>query len=275
MKRLLKGDRFAKIRDFLDYIGQLNISVYASHASFFITLAVFPMLLLLVSLLRYTGISVDSLTETLEGVFPAALIPFVKKQILNAYQNSSGTLLSLSALMALWSSGRGIYGLLNGLNSVYGVQENRGWLYTRVVSTGYTIAFLLVLLLTLVLHVFGNSLMRFVPDRWAFWVNRLNQRFFLLVIIQTAVFTLMYMALPNKHNKLTDSCPGAVFASVGWLVLSGLYSKYVENFSEYSNIYGSIYGLALSMLWLYCCVCILLYGGAINAYLTRDDTVDS
>ena len=263
--------RFAEtVRKVTGYVRKMHIPVYASHASFFITLSAFPMLLLLVSILRYTGISVDTLTELLEGIIPSALIPFVKKQIFSAYQSTTGTLLSLSALMALWSSSRGIYGLRNGLNSVYGVMENRGWFYTRVVSVGYTFAFLIVLLLTLVLHVFGTTLLQLVPEGWAFFARILNQRFFLLLILQTVVFTAMYMVLPNRRNPLFDSFPGAVLSSIGWLILSDLYSRYVENFSGYANVYGSIYAVALSMLWLYCCVSILFYGGALNVYLTRD-----
>ena len=77
------------------------------------------------------------------------------------------------------------------------------------------------------------------------------------------------MVLPNKPNKLWDSFPGAVFSAIGWLGLSDLYSRYVENFSRYANIYGSVYAVALSMLWLYCCVSILFYGGALNVYLTK------
>lgn len=253
------------IRKAIAYVRPLNIPIYAAHASFFITLSAFPMLLLLVSILRYTGISVDNLTDSLNGVIPAALIPFIKKQIQSAYQSTSGTLISLSALVALWSSGRGIYGLRKGLNSVYRVRENRGWFYTRCVSALYTFAFLLVLILTLTLHVFGETLLQLIPDQWAFWGN---MRFFLLLFLQTGVFTVMYMLLPNRRNALADSFPGAVFSSSGWLILSDLYSRYVETFSGYANVYGSVYAVALSMLWLYCCVSILFYGGALNVYLT-------
>ena len=57
--------------------------------------------------------------------------------------------------------------------------------------------------------------------------------------------------------------------SIGWLVFSDIYSIYVENFSSYSNIYGSVYAVAIAMLWLYCCLSILLYGGALNKYLMQ------
>ena len=264
MKNIVKT-----IRKILAYIREMNIPVYASQASFFITLSAFPMLLLLVSILRYTGLSVDTLTQALEGVIPEALIPFIKKQIHSAYQSTSGTVISVSALVALWSASRGIYGLRKGLNSVYKVQENRSWLYTRSISVVYTFAFLIVLLLTLVLQVFGAALLQIVPGGGALLDRVVDLRFFLLLLLQSAVFTAMYAVLPNRRNRLSDSFPGGVFSSVGWLVLSDLYSRYVETFTGYANIYGSVYALALSMLWLYCCVSILLYGGALNVYLTK------
>ena len=77
----------------------------------------------------------------------------------------------------------------------------------------------------------------------------------------------MFMALPNETYRFSQVFPGAVFAAVGWLTFSRLYSFYVENFSGYANVYGSVYAVALSMLWLYCCLSILFYGGVLNQYL--------
>ena len=79
----------------------------------------------------------------------------------------------------------------------------------------------------------------------------------------------MFMARPNRRNLLWESLPGALLASVGWLVFSNLYSVYVEHFAHLTNVYGSVYAVALSMLWLYCCMSIVFYGGALNALLSR------
>ena len=94
-------------------------------------------------------------------------------------------------------------------------------------------------------------------------------RFFLLLFLQTAVFTAMFMVLPNERNRLGDSIPGALLASIGWLIFTQLFSIYVTNFAGYSNIYGSVYAVALSMLWLYVCVSIVLYGAVLNRILAE------
>ena len=264
-------ERFKK---YLQKLFELNIPVYASQASFFIVLSVFPTLVLLMGLLRYTRIDVENLTELLHGVLPTALMPSAQKLIMNTYQGTNGTVLSVSALIALWSASRGIHSLRTGLNALYDVREDRGYFYTRLLSVFYTVALLVVLVLTLVLHVFGTELLALLP--WKdnpvvmFIESLVDLRFFLLLGVQTLLFTAMFIFLPNRKVRFWDAFPGAVLASIGWLVFSQLYSVYVENFAGLSAVYGSVYAVALSMLWLYCCISIVFYGGALNRWLQKN-----
>ena len=227
-----------KLKKIFRAVSERNIPVYAAHAGYFLVLAVFPMLVLLLSLLRHTGIAVQTFTDGLEGFLPAALLPYAKRLILSTYQNTSGTVISLSAVTALWSASRGIYGIRKGLNAVYHVSESRGYFYTRGVSVIYTLLFLGVLLLTLILSVFGNAIVRHFPV--SFMADVVDLRFVVLLFLQTALFTAMFMVLPNRKGSFRESFPGAVLACVGWLVFTRLFSFYVEHFSNYYNIYGSV-----------------------------------
>ena len=274
-----KGGLIGKTISLVRQIGELKIPVYASHACYFIVLSLFPTLVLLLGLLRYTGLEVETLTDALKGVIPAALMPSARKLIISTYVNTSGMVISISALTALWSASRGIYGLVTGLNAIYDVAEDRGYFYTRSISMLYTFLFLLVLLLTLVLHVFGTTILLYLPGGAGplieFLTDVVDLRFFVLLLIQTLLFTAVFMVLPNRRNRFADSLPGALLASIGWLVFSDLYSIYVEHFSNYANLYGSVYAVALSMLWLYCCISIVFYGGALNRYLMDNRRKDN
>lgn len=262
-----------RITSLITYFSQQKIGIHAAGAGYFIVLSVFPLLVLLLALLRYTGLQVDTLTDLISAYLPDALIPSAKRLILSTYRNTSGAVVSLSAITGLWSASRGIYGLLTGLNAIYGVSENRGYLYTRSISVFYTFLFLLMLLVTLVLNVFGTTLLQAIHfenlSLLQFLWDIVDFRFLLMLLLQTGLFSAMFMALPNRRNTFRDSLPGALLASLGWLVFSDLYSIYVENFSGYANIYGSVYAVALSMLWLYFCISIVFYGGALNAYLAK------
>lgn len=259
------------VKDLLEKISDMQVSLYAANAGYFLILSVFPALVLILSLLRYTGIQVDTFASLLEGVLPEALLPAAQRLILNTYVNTTSTVVGLSAVASLWSASRGMYCLLTGLNAIYGVSENRSWLHTRLISMIYTFLFLLVLLLTLVLHVFGTTILGILSQRSGWLANLLanvvDLRFFLLLFTQTLLFTAMFMVLPNGRNRLENSLPGALLASIGWLIFSDLYSIYVEHFTSLSIIYGSVYAVALSMLWLYCCLSILFYGGVLNRFL--------
>lgn len=258
-------------------VRDLRIPMHAAYASYFIILSLFPALLLILSILSYTSLDVTNFLDFLQDFLPAALMSTTKKLVYSVYRSASGAVVGLSAVTALWSASRGIFGLLQGLNAIYGVAERRSYLHTRLLSLLYTFVFFLVLVVTLVLHVFGNTLLSLLSalDKpvLTFLMDLVDLRFFLLLALQSLAFTVMFMALPNKRNSFLSSLPGGVLSSLGWLVYSDIFSIYVENFNRYSNIYGSLYAVALGMLWLYCCVSILFYGGALNRCLKNMEIV--
>ena len=133
---------------------------------------------------------------------------------------------------------------------------------------------LVLLLLTLLLHVFGSRvwavLRQLDAPVFRFLTEWVDLRFWLLLTVQTAIFTAMFLALPNLRSRLRDALPGALLASAGWLTFSNLYSVYVERFAHLGNVYGSVYAVALSMLWLYCCMSIVFYGGVLNRFFMKD-----
>ena len=248
---------------------EMRIPVYSAYACYFLAISLFPALLLILASLRYTPLSATDLIHLLESILPGALMGAAESLIVSTYYNSSGALLGISAVAALWSASKGIHGLLTGLNRIYGVQENRGWLYTRLISVGYTFVFLLLVLVTLVFQVFGESLSeRFWTTSQPvlrFLLGLVDWRTTWLLIAQVLIFTLIYMYLPNRHNRFLYSLPGAAVAAIGWQGFSQIFSLYVDQMvSRYTNIYGSVYTVALGLLWIYCCMCILLFGGLLN-----------
>ena len=251
----------------------LRIGLYAANASFFLVLAVFPALLLLLGLVRVTSLEVGDLTALLAGFLPEALLPAARALILQTYDNSSGVLLGISALTALWSAGKGVYGLVHGLNAMYGVTESRNYFRRRAVAMVYTFLLLLLLVLTLAMDVFWSGLAAFAGRALPLLGclrRAVDLRFFLLLGIQTGFFCAMFRFLPDRRSGIGSCLPGALLASAGWRLFSGLYSIYAERFARLTNVFGSVYAVALSMLWLYCCVAIFLTGGAFNRFLEKN-----
>ena len=255
---------------FLRRVAGLRMPLYAANVCYFLVLSLFPGLLLILASLRGAGLSANDLILFLEDLLPSALLPFAEGLIVSTYYNASAAAVSLSAFAALWSASRGIYGLMAGLNRVYGVREDRSWLRKRLISVVYLGLFVLVLLGTLVIHVFGRNLMEMLRYSHVplaeFLLEIVDFRMVILLAVQTAVFCLMYMTLPNRVGRLTESLPGAVLSALGWQGFSRVFSIYVLRFQDYTALYGSLYAMAMGMLWLYCCMMILLFGGAVNRF---------
>lgn len=267
-----EDERFQTLYMAMERISSMQISVYAANACYFIILSIFPLLLIVLSLVPYLPYSAVDLLELLEQVVPSALMGTVESLIVSIFYNSSGAVLGLSAVVTLWSASRGVFAILTGLNHIYGVREDRSYLYTRGISLVYTFLLILLVVLTLVMQVFGPTILA-----WFAWMDNpvlelvnqiLDVQALWMLLAQVAIFTAMYMVFPNRRNRFWGSLPGAVLAAVGWQGFSKVFSIYVERISA-TNIYGSLYTVALALLWLYCCMSIILFGGGINRLIQQ------
>jgi membrane protein len=262
-----------KIRSIARFLKPMQIPLHSAYTCFFLILSLFPGLLLLLGLLRYTDLGPRELLGILEAVIPESLLPTAQALIENSYAHSSGTVVTVSVLGTVYSASRGMFGILAGLDAISPPPHQHGYLKRRGISILYNISFLLALLGFLVTYLGGLALLDFLwmttdPFLMAL-LNRVDFGMILLLILQTGLFTAMYALLPGRRSALRKCLPGAAMASVLWLVFSWLFSLYVEYFAAYTNIYGSIYALALGMLWLYFCISIFFYGAAWNQYRNR------
>ena len=269
MKRLIPPVAF--LRRIGAYLRPMQIPLHSAYTSFFLVLSLFPGLLLLLGVLRYTPMGVQEVFAILEGWLPQSLLPTVRSLVEASYRHSSGTVVTISVLGALYSASRGMFGIRNGLDAIYTPKEPRSYLHKRGSSILYNLSFLLVLVLTLALYLASTALLDYLwmatSPALMVLLSMVDLRMVVLLGVQSGVFTVMYALLPQKRNRLRSSLPGALCASAGWLVFSHLFSIYVEHFATYTNIYGSVYALALGMLWLYFCISIFFYGAALNHYL--------
>lgn len=260
-----------KAKELLAFIRPMRIPLHSAYTCFFLILSLFPGLLLLLGLLRYTSIGVEDLMALLDGWLPSSLLPIVRTLAVASYRHSSSVVVSVSVIAALYSASRGMFGILGGLHAVYEPGKEKGYWRRKAVSMLYTAAFLLLLVATLVLHIFGNAILDYLwmttDPALMTLLSIVDFRSLLLLVLLSALFAAMYALLPGKRNRLLQSLPGAAAAAAGWLVFSRLFSVYVDYFTMYTNIYGSVYALALGMLWLYFCISIFFYGGALNRYL--------
>ena len=257
---------------FMERMRMDHISAYAAQAAYFLIMSFIPFVLFLTAIVQYTPLTYREVRQAIVGVVPENLQGFVLNIVAEVFSKSAAVL-PISALMALWSSGKGMQALINGLNTIYHVRETRNWLINRIYSMFYMLLFVLALIASLLLLVIGSWIHMLISDYIPFLGNIigriLNAKTFLVVVMQFLVFLVRYRYLPNRRASLKSQVPGAFFTAVAWSAFSYLFSLYFTFFPDFSIMYGSLSTLILVMVWLYFCMNLLLYGAEVNAYFEK------
>ncbi len=248
-------------------IGNDHVGAYAAQTAYFFVICMIPIILLLLALVRFTPVTKADVMTAVIQVFPSS-VDSMMTSIVNQVYNQSMGIIPITVLVALWSAGKGVLAMSTGLNCVYKCSETRNYVFLRIRATAYTVMFILVIILLLVLSVFGNSLSIFIEEHMPFLKGVADWLIQARIIITPAalvIFTLLtYKFLPNRKDRYLCQLPGAVFAAVGWMVVSWVFSVYVDIFTGFSSMYGSLTTIVLIMLWLYFCMYSILLGAEIN-----------
>lgn len=253
-----------------------EMTVYAAQASFFIVMAAFPFIMMLMTVVQLIpNLSARDVESTILALIPDVrqVAPLVQNIIIDLYTKSPATVLSVTIVVALWSASKGMQGVERGLNRAYECPIQRNYLVSRLVNMGYTLLFLLTCILSLLFLVFGDSIQSFLDNTFPIAAdvakNILSTRSFLAIVLLVACFTGLYTYLPHRHLLARRQLPGALFSTFGWMLFSYGFSVYFNFFSRFSYMYGSLTAIILLMLWIYFCICILFLGAEINCHLDR------
>lgn len=254
-------------------VRRLEVHIYAAYAAYFWILAVFPAVMLIISILQYTPISPMDLRILLDRVVPTSLQALTDYMIDELFAVNSPAILSISAAAALWMISKGVLSLVRGLNRVYTARETRNPLLLRLRCLGFALAGVLATILLLALQFLSRDLIGKLLNEGSFLGELLfgvaRLRRVLTVLTLTLLFTVNYTVLPNRPVRLGASLPGAFVTAVLWVLFSQLFTLYVENFGNYSLYYGSLSVIALTMLWLYVCIFLFFCGAVLNRQIER------
>ena len=263
---------FTKVQTILDVFQEHRLNAAAAHAAFFIILSFSPCVILLFSLLQFTSIDKVTITVMIQKMLPREMQTFFAGIIRDAYNRTASTV-SLSALATVWSAGRGMMALTQGLQWIAGIKESRNYFAVRFRATLYTVVMLLSIIVFLLLGVFGNALLNIIAVRFPIATYAveiiIDIKNVFLLLFATVIFTLIYRFMPGNEIPLSQHLPGAVVSSLGWFLFSYAFSVYVDDFSGFSNMYGSLTALILLMLWLYFGMYITLIGAEFNQLLVK------
>jgi membrane protein len=289
MERPLKGNSSAPTprpaaeltwRDFGHRLwGRINdhdLLARAAQLSYYFLLALFPLLLFLVTLLGYfaaAGTQLrDSLLAYLSTVMPYSAVTLVRATLDEVTAGKGSGKLSFSLLAALWVASSGMGAISETLNAAFNVRETRPWWRVRLVSVGLTAALAVSILAALTIVLYGGRIGDAVAGSVGYggafrFTWRLVQWPIMLACVYLT-FELIYYFAPNRRRRGWHwATPGALTAVGLWLLISFTLRIYLHFFNSYSVTYGSLGALIVLMLWFYLTGMAVLIGGEINSEL--------
>ena len=249
---------------------RVDMSGSGAQLAYFFLLSFFPLLIFLVTLLPYLSLRQEQVYEFMATIMPNEIFAMVEDILSQVLTRQNSGLLSIGVIATLWTASRGVDALIKALNKAYDV-DGKGGFINRLWSLVFTLAFVVIILVALVLPVFGEQIMNIVINYigmdlqlGALWTTI---RWLMPPTLILLLMTMVYWIVPNTNPRIKffSVWPGALLATVGWITLTYGFSFYISNFGNYNATYGSIGGVIVLMLWLYFTGMILVFGGIVNA----------
>ena len=263
------------------------ISVHAAQVTFFMLVSFFPFMMLLLTVARYTPIDVVTIEESLERVVPGVLSELISGWLDEIVQASSGVVFSLTIIGLLWSGSKGFDGIVLGLDKIYVTVKRRNYFVRRVFSLVYLLVFIVMVITTLIVVVFGNRIL----DELTVLIPFIGEHRGIIALLRLAVFFILFTAyflvlfrfvpsgktVRGVRRTVKGELEGAGVTAILWAGFSFLYSFYVDYYGSIRSLYGSLTSLVLLMLWLYFCINFIFIGALVNnfKYQTGRDPLKS
>jgi membrane protein len=259
-----------------------NLTDLAAALTYYGVLAIFPMLIALVSLLGLIGHSATQpLIENLAKVAPGPAQQIFTSAIQNIQRSGSaaGVLFIVGLLGALWSASAYVAAFMRASNVIWDVSEGRPIWMTLPVRLGVTLVTVVLLTASAIAVVLTGSLAKQVGGTIGLSASTVAvwdiAKWPVLVLIVTLMLAILYYASPNvRHPGFWWLTPGGVFAVVLWIIASGAFALYVANFSSYNKTYGALGGIIVFLVWMWITNVVILLGAELNAELERGRAIE-
>ena len=258
-----------------------NLSLIAAGMAFYAMLSVAPALAVVISVygLVNSPEELEVQMVLLSSYLPTEAQGLIQDQLaelVSTQDTNLGYSIVASALVSLWSSARAMKSLFGGLNAVYDEVETRGWFWLTLQSVSFTLAGILILVLTLSSIALVPVVLGYLPISSFDYLLIRGLNWLLVSAVVLGGLAVLYRYGPSRTRAQWRWVSlGALVAWITWIVASGGFSWYVTHFDSYQKTYGALGAVAILLMWFYVSAYAVLIGGELNAELEHQTTIDS
>jgi len=255
-----------------------DVFALASQLAYYLVLSFFPFMLFLMTLVGFSKLSSNEILEGLSVMLPRSILDLTQSTIREVFDNQHTGLLGISILLMIWTSSSAFKAVIKSVNKAYNFKEDRSFIKLSIISILGILALASIIILALGMLVFGNvigdylnntqSLYKIIIILWNIF------RYAFIFIVMIFIFIIIYIFAPAKKLTWKEVIPGAIFSTLGWVLVSFGFSFYIDNFSNYSRFYGSLGAVFILMTWLFIISIIFILGVEINFVKAETKKID-
>gem|GEM_PF-231095 len=249
------------------------MGAYAATCAYFLIISFVPFIMIFIALSRRADSDSTAFMNAIINIVPSGLKTYVLSIISEVYIKPL-SILPLSLVIIVWSASKALHALTNGLNVINKVEETRGWFITRFRSMLIVFLAILSLIVLMRLSVYGRETMAFLEEHIPYFriVSDVVYNFRGLFSYGALLFIFLcvYKFLPNCHLTFRSQLPGALVVTTVWMFFSYLMTVYYNHSRSFLDMYGSLTGIILAMVWMYFCMYFLLVGAEMNRVILED-----
>jgi len=267
---------FTLVKIFLNELGDHNLIERANNVAFQFTLAIFPAIIFLFTLIPY--LPIDNLQMEvmglLEETMPASVYEVAESTIVDILSKSRGDLLSVGFIFALYFATNGTSALMTAFNQTYRTKDSRGFIKAKAIAIGLTFLLAFVLVASILLLIVAQQIIFFLEDFGIINDNLevyifIGLRFLVIFFLFQIAISVIYYWAPAIHKRWHFFNPGSILATFLCLAASFGFSFYINNFGTYNKLYGSIGALIAIMIWFSFLSLFLIIGLELNVTLDK------
>lgn len=245
-----------------------EFSTYSIVVAYYLLLSLFPLVITIGNILPFLKIDPNTILPYIQEIMPGTIYKFLQPALKNLLTQSSGGLLSISALTTIWSASKSINALQKAMNKSIGVQ-GRSNIVARILSVFVLIFFMFAIVAVSIVIGMGKVVLDHLQPIFHFSDTIIDtfqaMKWPFTSVILFMIMLIIYWLVPNVRMKLRSLLPGSLLATVGWLLLSQVFGLYAKYFATSIGGYQIIGSFVVLMLWLNFAAMILILGSVLNA----------
>ncbi|MDQ0214352.1 membrane protein [Oikeobacillus pervagus] len=244
----------------------------SAHTAYYFLLSFLPFIIFAFSVISLFPIEANDVLSLLEPFTPESAYSMIHHTVDGILEKRQPHLISFSLLATFWLASMAIQSLVRSLNDAYQIKRASPFVLGLLNDLLLTLGFMIIVSLSLFVPIIERILQTFVIQNISVPHVLSNLWFFVKWGIGTVFlfgfFLFLYMVVPSKYVGVIEALPGAIFATLGWQIVSIGFTYYVS-IGSYSKVYGQLGSMIALMVWFYLSAAVLLIGGIVNSTFVK------